>query len=435
MRPTGVALLASVWAACIPPRVWDGLSPDHRTEFRVSASHGRFCVRIAGESEGCYDGVALHDITFSSDSRSVAYPVREGGHWFVMHDGRPGPPADGIAGLVLSGNGTRLAYAALRGDVWHVVVDGRYGEPFDALFSGSLRFDASGQRVAFAAERGGRAAVVIDGRIGPPYDGIGDLEFSPDGRHLGYVAREGSTARLIVDGTGGSPHDAISEFRFAPSGPGTAYLARDAGRWFMIHGDTRLGPYASARALTYALGGSLIFVAGDGATERVVIDGRPGPAFETVDDPAVAHSGATWGYIGHDSTASTVVLNGEVLDTLAWASDLVIAPDGSRYAYSARRSDVASVISDRGQAVFDLVVDSSLVFTRSGAWACLVGDWRRRRLMVVVEGHRGRRKFDWFRFAQVAQIERAGNSSRELAAHVLRAWVTAEAELIVTGGH
>ena len=113
---------------------------------------------------------------------------------------------------------------------------------------------------------------MIDGRIGPPYEGIGDLEFSPDGRHLGYVAREGSTARLIVDGTGGSPHDAISEFRFAPSGPGTAYLARDAGRWFMIHGDTRLGPYASARALTYALGGSLIFVAGDGATERVVID-------------------------------------------------------------------------------------------------------------------------------------------------------------------
>ncbi len=432
MRRTTVVLLALACAACGHPRVWRGLSPDHRTDFQIFSSDGRTCVQIGIEPRACYDAVALRDITFSQDSRSVAFPAREGNEWFVVHDGRPGAAAQGIGGIVLSADGARLAYAALRGGAWHVVVDGAYSEPFNAVFSGSLTFDRSGRRVAFAAERDGRAAAVIDGSIGHGHDGIGHITFSPDGRHVGYVARDGATARLILDGTPGPEHDAISEFEFAPSGSATAYLARDRDGWFMIRSDTRVGPYATARALSYAPGGNVTFVAGDGTTERVVVNGRPGRAFESVEAPAFARSGDAWGYIGHDSAASTVILNGEELDAREWASDLAIAADGSRYAYVARRKGAASVVHDRGEASFDLVVDGTLVLTRGGAWSCLVGDWDQRKLYVVVEGHLGRREFQWVQFANVAQGQVAGGTAQGLSAEALRAWVAAEAELITT---
>ncbi|MGH7613595.1 MAG: TolB family protein [Gemmatimonadales bacterium] len=430
MRRTAVAL---VCAACAPPSVWQGLSPDHRVEFRVSASDGRTCVRMATEPETCYDGVAVHHITFSADSRSVAYPVREGEQWFVVHDGRRGPAADGIGGLLLTADGARLAYTALRDGAWHVVVDSEYGERFDALFSGSFTFDPSGRRMAYAAQREGRVAVVIDGRIGPWHDGIGELAFSPGGRHVGYVARDGVKERLIVDAAFGTEHDAISEFRFAPSGSATAYLARDGEQWFMIYGEMRVGPYPGARALALPASGDAVFVAGDSGADRVVVNGRPGPTFGSVEAPVFTRSGQAWGYIGHDSTTSTVLLNGEVIDAREWASDLVLAPDGSRYAYIARRGGIASVIHDRGEATFDVVVDGTLVFTRGGSWACLVGDWNRQRLYVVVEDHSARRRFEWFRFAQVVQSQSAGNTPRDVRVEVLRAWVAAEAELIAAG--
>ncbi len=273
-RPA-VALLALACAACGPPRVWRGVSPDHHTDFEVFSVDGRSCVRFGMEPRTCYDAVTLPHITFSKDSRSVAFPVRESDEWFVVHDGRPGPAAQGIGGIALSPDGARLAYVALRDSAWHVVVDGAYGEPFDAVFSRSLTFDPSGRHVAFAAERDGRVAVVIDGSIGPGHDGMGDVTFSPDGWHVGYVARDGATARLIVDGNPGAEHDAISEFRFAPSGLATAYLALDGDAWFIVHGDTRRGPYTTARALAYARGGNIIFVAGDGAAEHVVVNGSP----------------------------------------------------------------------------------------------------------------------------------------------------------------
>ena len=433
MRRTAVALLALACAACGPPSVWRGLSPDHRTAFEVLSSDGSSCVQIGLEPRTCYDAVALQHVTFSKDSRSVAFPVRVGEEWLVVHDGRPGPVAQGIGAIALSTDGARLAYAALRDGAWQVVLNGAYSEPFDAIFSGSLTFDPSGRRMAFAAERDGRAVAVIDGRAGPGHDGIGQLTFSPDGWHVASVARDGVTARLVVDGTPGGEHDAISEFRFAPSRSATAYLARDGEGWFMIRGDTRVGPYATARALAYAAGGDITFVAGDRATERVVVNGRPGPAFHSVEAPAFARSGQAWGYIGHDSTTSTVILNGEVLDAREWASDLVIAPDGSRYAYVARRDGAASVVDDRGEAGFDLVVDGTLLFTRAGSWACLVGDGNRQKLYVGVEDRLTRREFEWIRFAQVVQGQAAGATTADLQTEILRSWVAAEAELLSTG--
>jgi hypothetical protein len=79
-----------------------------------------------------------------------------------------------------------------------------------------------------------------------------------------------------------------------------------------------------------------------------------------------------------------------------------------------------------------MIVDGTLQFVRGGSlWACLAGDLGDRRLFVRVEGRSEGRSFSWSDFGGVTG-SRSGNRSDQVAVlEALRAWVAAEAEMIL----
>lgn len=416
---------------CRPASVWQGLSPDHRTSVEVSSSGGRSCVAAGSRSRECYDGVALHHIEFSTDSRHLAYPVQEGSRWFVVRDGIRGLAVEGVGELVFSPNGRRLAYSAERDGAWYVVVDDRFIGPFESLLVGSLVFDVSGDRLAFVSVEAGRAVPVVDGIRGRGHDGVASIAFSPDGRRVSWVARDADRMCVVLDGVPGTPHDVVTEVRFSPTGGGIAYIARDADAWWIVHAGVRSGPYAGARHLAFLpVTGTPIFTEVRAEGERVVMGGSAGPAFSAIDPLSLGATAEQWGYVARDSLQSTVVIAGGTFGTYDHAGDLVFGA-GARFAYLTRSGEGDRIVHDRGVARFDMVVDGTLQFLPDGSrWAGLVGDLSRRRLWVTVEGERATRPFSWSEFVKAASSRTPDGEGFPAELAALRAWVAAEAAIL-----
>ena len=419
-------------AACGPPRSWTGLSPDHRSRYEIVREGDLTCVRFESRPPECYDDVALNGFSISADSRSVAFPIRQSQRWHVVHDGRPGPDLDGVGDVTLSPDGSRLAYTALRGSAWHVVVDGVFGPPFDSIYSRTLSFDPEGERVAFVAVRNGRSTVFLDERAVATHDGVAKVRFAPNGT-LSFVARDGPRATVRVGSRVSPSHDAVLEYVVGESGS-LAYIARDGDGWRVYGPGGTWGPYLGARSLRLDPGGATLFVVREDGRESVVRSGERGPPFAKITDLVVAPDGVRWGYVARDSAHAVVFLDGDTLSVHERARDLAFADAGGRYAFVAGAGDSVSIMHDRGARQFDLILDRTLQFTAAGCWTALVGRLRDRSLHVVLEAASDSRRFDWWEFSGAVMEGRSDGDPGAGSEAVLRAWVAAEAELIVQEG-
>ena len=429
------ALATTLLCGCARSLVWNVRSPDHRTRVEIRERGGVQCVRVASRLDGCYPGVGSRELIFSPDSRHLAYPVERSGRWSVVRDGRPGREWDGVAELVFSPENGRLAYAALDGAAWRVVVDERPGEPFDSLVAGSLAFDATGRRFVYAAVRAGLVHAVIDGGTGPGYDAVGSLRFSPSGSRCAYVARRAGKEVLVADDLEGAPGDATPEFVFSSDAARLACVVRDDGGWFVRENGSNAGPYRFACSLAYRpADDSLCYVARCAEGEAVFVGRERGMWCDSIQAPVFGRTTNRFGYIARKNGRSLVVLDGTVVKTEPRASDLVISPDGGRFAYIADRGGEVSVVDDRAERAFDLLIDGSLVFLRDGRrWACLAGDRAGQRLFIVVEGVPGHRAFDWNEITRLTRQAPLDRGAIARGAGILRAWIAAEAELMLDG--
>jgi len=426
---TLVPLLVIALAGCASVGPWRVPSPDHRTELRVRPRHGAVCVQVGPRKDGCFQGVAGSEIAFSPDSRHVAYPARTGDRWRVIRDGIPGPAWEGVASLLFDPGGERLAYAALDRGRWRVVLEGTPGEAFDSLDARSLVFSGDGRHSAYIGWREGAAHIVRDGVAGPAHAAIGGIRMSRDGAHLAYVARDGSGQRFVLDGKP-QLHDEISELVLSADGRHAAYAGRDGPDWFVILDGSAQGPYRSVRAIQLRSDGRLFYIASLGRGEFVMGGAQAGPIFDSIPELRVSAHGEPWGCLAREGAACRFILGGATVRTEPRASNLVLSGDGKRYAYLADRGHGVFVVDDRGARSFPLVVEGSLLFCADPArWACLAGEPERRKLFVVVEGIKKRRAFRWVEMVRLSRRP-AGDSEAAIAA--ARAWVAAEAELLIS---
>jgi Tol biopolymer transport system component len=209
--------------------------------------------------------------------------------------------------LLFHRGGQHLAFAARRGKAWMMVLDGKEpAQTFEKL-SGPL-FSPDGTRLAYFGKRQGRSSVIVNGEpLGAPFDELEDAMFSPDGQRLAFVGRRGGKLIVTVDLKEGPPFDVIGGIRFS-----------DDGRRFSYGGaDIKTGWGA------------------DKGLGRTVIDGEPGPQFESQRSSSVLQS-----MMG----GATILVPGYFGD-LSWRLHGVSAPvfsaDGSRVAYVAHRGQCA----------------------------------------------------------------------------------------------
>lgn len=102
---------------------------------------------------------------------------------------------DDAEGLTYSPDGTMHAYAARRGERWFVVVNGKEGPPFDRVVT--PRFSPDGRRLVYRARQDGRRFVVMADtaaktvREHPRYEQVFPLAFTSDGRSVAYGVKDG----------------------------------------------------------------------------------------------------------------------------------------------------------------------------------------------------------------------------------------------------
>jgi hypothetical protein len=452
---------------CGPTLVWHGKSPDRVHDVRVIEKRGQFVVHD-GTRGPTFDGIAIGALSFSPDSKRLAYAASRGASWRLVVDGREGPPFSAIGAAQWATDSKRVAYIAQRGRAWHVVIDGAIGPAFDAILAGSLVFSADGKRVAYAGHRADGDHAVVDGAVGPAFRGIRQLQFSASGAHVGYLARVFTDdAVAVVDGTSGSAFGMLDALTFAPVGDRVAYIAQTREGWHAVVDGTPGSAWDLVRGLAFSSDGAHVaYVARRAQGEtRVIVDGAEGPAFTGVrpatlafgpgaseptyvaqrdlrffvvhagsegvafDDvraPVWSSDGAHWAYVGLLGARQTLVLDGVEGARERSFGDVVFAPVGSRLAYTARRGPNVAVVVDGKSHEFDIVLDGTLVFDASGRhWGCIAGSRAKRRFDVVVDGV-ATSIVDVNETIDLAiRAAAAGGNTRE-GDRLLRAWVSAE---------
>lgn len=79
-------------------------------------------------------------------------------------NGKPaGKPYESVDSITFSPDSKRLAYVAKRGSKWIVVVDGKATDSFDSILLSGPVFNQDGRTVAFGAVRDNQHFIVVNG--------------------------------------------------------------------------------------------------------------------------------------------------------------------------------------------------------------------------------------------------------------------------------
>lgn len=330
-------------------------------------------------------------VVFSPNGKRVAYVAGVRRQQVLVLDGQRFDEFEPVANPVFSPDSGRVAFAAQKGTKQVMVVANRAGVPYDSVYGPF--FAPIGERFAYIGKEGHKSFMVVDGKAGPGYERVGIPVFSPDGRRVAYVGTTGGgSTTVVVDGREDPTYDSASRPRFSPDGEKYAYIARKGGRSFAVV-DGKPQPAGYVYGLRFSpVGHRLAYVRQAFNRQRsprkfigltVIIDGTASPAYQDVCGHRAIFSpnGEHVAYGVNDSGTGFVVIDGKpgpkfdkveevnpVNGSPARSRDGVIfSPDGMRIAYTARKDGkVFVVINGWTGPPYDRIIKNGPVFHEDG---------------------------------------------------------------------
>lgn len=241
------------------------------------------------------------------------------------------------------------------------------GPGFDGIASLSIAPDGS---PSYIARRLNDVFVVRGGIESGPYEDVAALDVSPDGaRGVALIRDEvaGEPAWRADDGAWSSEgYDRIGDVRIAPGTRAVAMRAKRGEEEYVVtesgRGEETFGPYRAVVPKTLAIGGPddrVAFAMTDDAGAHVVDRGIVGPPWTSVDAVAVAEDGRL-GFIAHDGATALVFVEGEALGSWQRASELHLTPNGSVFVAHAKGRD--AVVENGEARWFDQIMEDTLTF-------------------------------------------------------------------------
>lgn len=233
-------------------------------------------------------------IGFSDDGAHLAYVVGRDGKWLVVTDGKAGPECDeiGVPVPLFAPGASAPTYSCVVGGKARMVLDGVPQPEYDEVQAVEARDgDGRARLAAYVARRGRKYAVVAAGKAAGWYDEVAGVVGAPDRKRVAFAARIGERWLAVVDGVEWPECDGFAQGpAFAPRGPGAVALAKYGERMAVIRDgkagalhDLVLGPYAFPISEGFSPdGGRFAYAARDGAGWTMVVDGVPGPAFDSI---------------------------------------------------------------------------------------------------------------------------------------------------------
>ena len=409
-RVASETLVARVDPAAPPIDDQYWVSPDgRRVGYFVEAGDGWAAV-IDGQQGKGYEWTIIDDqrstsrLVWSPDGSRVAYIGRADGKEFAVVDGQEGKPYDGVSSLTFSSDSRQVAYVATDGQAmipvaygWDHVnyvpnLDRKRFAVIDGQESPTYRGDGEGfvfspdlSRLAYAASREGWHGLVLEGQPhgyrvflsddplsgaghdrvvgrqeGKGYTYVKRLFFSPDGRRLAYIAMDYSLPESLLIGVDGQEYGPYSGYccpAFSPDGRHLAWSAmkgvgKETSGWFMVVDGREFRRYGTSWDFAFSPDGQcLAYEACEGEQCFVVVDGEAGRRYEDV----IHHT-------------------------------LAFSPDSRWLAYAARQGGREFVVVDgwEGQP-YDHILPYSLGFSPDSRWLAYVAEAGGRQFVVVGE--------------------------------------------------
>lgn len=168
----------------------------------------------------------------SPNGRRLAYTIEGTGankEVFVVIDGKKNGPYDQASGITFSADSKRVAYMAVKGNAYFAVVDGTEGPRYEydirnAGVAGGVIFDPTGKHVVYTGTRGGEQFLVIDEREQTHYETVRDPKFNINGELVAYIGRRAKKDFVVYQGKEGKPYDLIFNLVLSDNGNKFAYI-------------------------------------------------------------------------------------------------------------------------------------------------------------------------------------------------------------------
>ncbi|MBU0609105.1 MAG: hypothetical protein KKI08_14560 [Armatimonadetes bacterium] len=264
---------------------------------------------------------------------------------------------------LLSSDGLHYAWMNIKGRTeMSVVFDGREGPVFRTLVK-EWKFSADGQHFAYGGARDAGQYLVVDGVEVGPYESyrLGSLVFLAGGG-TAYTIKRGDKRHLMANGQESPPYDEIGAPVVSPDGSRIAYDAC-TGEW-------KTG------------------------THQVVLDGQPGPAFNSVFNLTFSADSRHFAYGARRGEQRVVVVDGQEQGSYEGlgSGSPVLSADGAHVAWLAKQGGKWGAVVD-GQAqdfTWD-TVGKDTAFIADGSrfvYETCQGDWKTGQHFVIVGDQR-----------------------------------------------
>lgn len=290
------------------------------------------------------DAGLVYDYAFSPEGEHLAYAVRQDRQMRMVLDDQPGPPEEDVSGPVFSPDGQRLAYRVKRKGHFHIVLDGVPGPACDNVPC-AVQFSPDSRRMAYFAKRGKEVYMVVDQQERRDWPGFGNAVFSPDSQSLAYVS---NTGYAVLNGRKGPESPADTWW-----GP---VFSSDSRHFAYTIGKTAAGvrqekAWVDWRPLPLPNGGTGVWyvvfspdlkrwacVVNAGSKEQVVLDGRPGPWYDSTWGLTFSPDSVRLAYMAKINTNWFMLVDGKFGAAIDLnPSSPHFSPDGKRLAYIAGR--------------------------------------------------------------------------------------------------
>jgi len=352
-------------------------SPDSMILAYIVQNDNAFSVYVNQDQQQAFAMIDPNQgLIFSPDSNHLAYVAsKDGQSWHLVKDGEPGEPFEQIKHVTFSPDSKRLAYAGKIGEKWHIVEGDDKGPGYVDIKR--VRFTPGSDQLVYAARGDDEAVMVLDGKKQKTFDYLpGEPVFSRDGERLAYAVaeerRRDVRMRIVVDGDTGPAYDGIGAYRFSPDGAQFAYMAvNNDEKAMMVHDGEVSDTYDSLGVPVFASDGhhlaySVYREENKNGKWSVIKDGEKGPFFDIVEDPVFCPRGERMVYLAQQDDRFLVVEDGDIVGEYDWAEMLTFSPDGKHLAYAAAEDGEAFLVVDgqKGEERFlSFVRGSRLSFT------------------------------------------------------------------------
>ena len=213
---------------------------------------------------------------------------------------------------------------------------------------------------------------------------------SPSAAHVAYLATAGGQSVVVLDDKKQKPYDKVAALTFSDDGR-LAYVASKGGKWLMVVADQEQGPYEKVGPPVFSPDGKrLAYVAMLADQKRaVVIDGKPGTAFDEIFDGLLVHSpdSQRLAYGGRKGKEWFVVIDGKEsgpFEYLGSATGILFSKDSRHIAFAAlEKGKFRLMLDGKPREPFENLAEAALSADGSH-WAVAAfqeGKWR-----VIVDG-------------------------------------------------